>query len=399
MKEQERLIINALYLEEMIRRLRMSWKDRRRVFQGGRLIDYDHDILYEYLEDNYPAFNLGASAIDKLKDKASLLMESGLKISFPSHPDWPACLNTIIDSPLWVWYKGQSPAQFNQFAPVAIVGARNATPYSQYITKEISKILVGQGHPIVSGLARGVDKYAHEACLEAGGITGAVMPCGLTECYPKNHADLMGRICQKGFAISEFPPEYPIRKANFHSRNRLISGLSTSVIIVQAGARSGSLITGRLAAEQGREVFVVPAYPDVKAYNGSLSLIADGANILDSLDRLCEISNYMSQQISHHNNVKSAKDNLFALDKGGQKEDYPSELHRNKREKLKLTALECNFLNLISAKNFSPSDLQTELSINVREYNKLLSKLELKGLVTRKKGSLLLTDKALSCIN
>lgn len=171
---------------------------------------------------------------------------------------YPQLLREIFDPPITLYVKGEWSGCLDEPC-VAIVGSRRSSTYGQNAAMMLARDLAGRGLTIISGLARGIDAAAHRGALEAGGRTVAVMGTGLDQIYPRDHRKLTEEILEKGGALlSEFPLETPPAPQNFPYRNRVISGLSLGVLIVEAAENSGSLITARLALEQGREVFAVP---------------------------------------------------------------------------------------------------------------------------------------------
>jgi DNA processing protein len=166
--------------------------------------------------------------------------------------------------------------------PVAIVGARNASALGLKFTRTISRALVDAGLLVVSGLARGIDTAAHEASVEVN--TAAVIAGGIDSFYPPENEKLQARIAERGLLITEMVPGTAPKAEFFPRRNRIISGMSRAIIVVEAALRSGSLITARFAAEQGREVFAVPGSPMDPRAEGTNKLIKDGANMLTSID-------------------------------------------------------------------------------------------------------------------
>ncbi len=179
---------------------------------------------------------------------------------------------------------------------VAIVGSRHPTAAGQRIARSIAGELAAAGFVITSGLARGIDTAAHEAALAAGGTTIAVCGAGLDTCYPAANRALFERIAQRGLLVSEFPPGVPPRAGHFPQRNRIISGLSRGVVVVEAAEGSGSLITAQRALEQGREVFAVPGSPLNPLAAGCLALIRQGATLVrGAADILPEIGIVIEQ--------------------------------------------------------------------------------------------------------
>ncbi len=195
-------------------------------------------------------------------------------------PDYPAALAAIPDPPPVLWCRGR-PA-------VAIVGSRSGSPYAREVAARLGADLAGRGVAVVSGLARGVDAAAHRGALAAGGVTIAVLGCGADIVYPPEHGPLLAQLAAQGAAVSELAPGAPPRPFHFPRRNRIISGLSLAVVVVEASERSGSLITARCAAEQGREVMAVPGNVLSGRCRGGHALIKDGAKVVETADDIVE---------------------------------------------------------------------------------------------------------------
>jgi DNA processing protein len=196
-------------------------------------------------------FEKAESEIERVRELGAdlLLLDDGV---------YPALLREIFDPPITLYLKGEWAACFDQPC-VAIVGSRRSSTYGQNAASMLARDLAKRGVTIISGLARGIDAAAHRGALEAGGRTVAVIGTGLDQVYPRDHKKLAEEITAAGGAVvSEFPLETPPAPQNFPYRNRVISGLSLGVLVVEAAENSGSLITARLALEQGREVFAVP---------------------------------------------------------------------------------------------------------------------------------------------
>jgi DNA processing protein len=196
-------------------------------------------------------------------------------------PAYPRLLWEIVDPPIVLWHRGaigclDAPA-------VAIVGSRRASPVGLMVARELARGVVEAGLVVVSGLARGVDAAAHEGALEAGGQTVAVLGCGGDVVYPAEHRGLLDRVIGSGAVVTEFPPGTPPLQHHFPLRNRIISGLCRAVVVVEASQRSGSLITARMALEQGRDVLAVPGNVASGQYSGSHALIKDGAPLVETV--------------------------------------------------------------------------------------------------------------------
>ncbi len=205
----------------------------------------------------------------------------GLGVSILTFRDqgYPRNLLQIYDPPPLLYVRGEF-GEGDSLA-VAIVGSRKGSPYGRAVTKRISKELSSTRVTVVSGMARGIDTVAHVGALEAGGRTIAVLGCGVDIVYPPENKRLFWDIIEHGVIISEFPISTPPEGKNFPKRNRIISGLSLGVVIVEATADSGSLITASHALEQGREVFAVPGNVGASTSRGTNKLIKQGAKLVE----------------------------------------------------------------------------------------------------------------------
>ncbi len=204
----------------------------------------------------------------------------GCRLLLSRGEDYPAKLREVYDPPLVLYARGD-PACLS--APcVAIVGTRRPTPYGLQMAEGLAEDLALRGVTIISGLARGIDAASHRGCLAAKGRTVAVLGCGIDVVYPREHRRLTDMILERGLLLSEFPPGTSPAPQNFPIRNRIISGLSLGVLIVEASEYSGSLITARLAMEQNREVFAVPGNLTSPQSFGPNYLIKQGAKLVQS---------------------------------------------------------------------------------------------------------------------
>lgn len=211
---------------------------------------------------------------------------SGVTVLTWEDDDYPAELRTIDGSPPVLYLRGCMTAQ-DEWA-IALVGTRHATTYGREVTQLLATQLAHQGITIVSGLALGVDTIAHRAAIEAGGRTIAILGSGVDQIYPPQNRGLAGAIASQGAVMSDYALGTRPDAANFPPRNRIISGLSRGIIIVEAGERSGALITARFAADQGRDLFAVPGSILSPASIGCNRLIQQGATPLLSVDDVLE---------------------------------------------------------------------------------------------------------------
>ena len=210
----------------------------------------------------------------------------GVGMLLEGNAGYPPLLGRISDPPSLLFVRG-SIEPCDSLA-IAIVGSRHATAYGRRIAWQLAGGLARAGYTIVSGLARGIDAAAHRGAIKAGGRTIAVLGSGVLNVYPPEHADLAREVIDSGALISELPPLTDPNVGTFPQRNRVVSGLSLGVVVVQAADRSGALITARLATEQGREVFAVPGPIDCRMSRGCHTLIRDGAKLVASVDDILE---------------------------------------------------------------------------------------------------------------
>jgi DNA processing protein len=199
---------------------------------------------------------------------------------------YPALLACTVDPPPVLWVRGDADVLGRP--AVAIVGSRAATPYALQVGARLAAELAERGVVVTSGLARGVDSAAHRGCVEAGGVTIAVLGSGLDRVYPPEHTPLADRIANQGVLVSELGPGAPPLPEYFPLRNRIISGVSLGVVVVEASEKSGSLITARCALEQGRDVLAVPGSVLSGRNRGSHALLKDGAKVVETADDILE---------------------------------------------------------------------------------------------------------------
>lgn len=268
---------------------------------------------------------------------------------------YPRHLKEIDQPPPVLFVKGELQTE-DEWA-VAIVGTRRVTGYGRQVAEEIARVLAQNQVTIVSGLARGVDAIAHQAALQAGGRSIAVLGSGVDVIYPSEHRRLAHRLVETGALISDYPPGTPPEAGNFPPRNRIISGLSLAVIVIEAGERSGALITARFAADQGRDVFAVPGNIYAAQSKGTNRLIQQGAQPL-----------------------LTPEDVLAALDL-----TFISE-QRAARSFLPVDPVEEVLLNQLTQEPCHIDELSRAVKIPVAEISASLTLMELKGMVRQVGG-------------
>lgn len=295
---------------------------------------------------------------ERVKDIYDLMVCNDIKLINIFDSCYPQNLREIFDAPVALYYKGRF--EIHDFA-IAIVGSRRITNYGSCTARRLSYDLSIRGVQIVSGLARGIDSIAHEGCLAAGGKTIAVLGCGLDNIYPPENTALFEEIINSGgLAISEYAPGMPPLPHNFPARNRIISGISSGVLVVEAARRSGSLITAAYALEQGREVFAVPGNIDYTFSMGTNQLIKEGAKmVMCAEDVLEEFSTGL---------ICPKSDNINSSVLKG------------------LSTQEIRIVKIISNGTYNIDEIIDKSNISVKEVNNLLFMLEMKGVIVQKQG-------------
>ncbi len=278
----------------------------------------DYDALGEFSPQNIE------SLCDKSLIKVERIIEYCLNndISIISREDknYPKRLYEIYHAPLVLFVKGTLPDIDDEIA-VSFVGTRECSAYGIVATEKIASEFALSGGLVISGMALGIDAAAHKAALRAGAKTVAVLGCGVDVCYPRKHKKLMEEIIDNGAVISEFIPGTPPDGYNFPIRNRIISGLSLGVVVAEAPARSGALITATYAEEQGRDVFAIPGDITNPLSCGTNRLIADGAKLVASAeDILCEYR----QSFAHRIKSMDEKENSIELKESRELEELLS---------------------------------------------------------------------------
>ncbi len=231
------------------------------------------------------------------------LGEKGMRFVIWVDEEYPERLREIYDYPMGLFVRGKLPD--SGCPSVAVVGARGCTEYGEQLAKGFARALAENGVQIISGLAAGIDGAAHRGALEAKMPTFGVLGCGVNICYPSEHFRIYEEMGRSGGILSEFGPDTPPRAANFPMRNRIISGLADAIVVVEARAKSGSLITADLGMEQGREIFALPGRVTDHLSEGCNHLIQQGAHLAVSPEDVLEYLGvkYRKKLIIHEKNV------------------------------------------------------------------------------------------------
>lgn len=244
-----------------------------------------------------------------IKKKFEEIKEAGIGFTYPGRCDYPQRLLYIPDLPHALYFIGNPDAL--ESPQVSIVGSRKCSDYGRNVAYNIAKEMASYGIHIVSGLACGIDGAAQRGCVDSGGITHAVLGCGVDICYPQSNIELYMMIKHTGSIISEYPPHTKPNHGFFPERNRIISGLSDIVIIVEAGEKSGSLITADCALEQGKDVYAVPGRITDSMSTGCNTLIKNGAALYDNI---YEILDMLSIERDDNSKPECEKNYFLATD-------------------------------------------------------------------------------------
>ena len=281
------------------------------------------------------------------------------------HDAYPQLLRQIYDPPQLLYYRGS--LQPRDALSIAVVGSRRCTPYGLQQAERLAGALARAGMTIISGLARGIDANAHQAAIQAGGRTLAVLATGVENIYPPEHIDLAKDITTQGALVSEMPIQQAPIPGLFPQRNRIISGLSCGVIIVEASRKSGALHTARHALEQGRDVFAVPGRLDSLTSQGCHDLICDGAMLIRDADDVLEALGPLIKPI-----VTSENEEVYS----------PRELNLSDQERL--------VLNLVTSEQQHVDQILRQTELEQSRVLSTLTILEMKRLISRLPGGFLI---------
>lgn len=262
-----------------------TWKDQYRLLKSGaalQLGDMDEAHLAIILQKpiEQAALRLAQFHSVSVSSSETPLLRSSAQFISITDPLYPPSLKHISQPPFGLFVAG-NPALLSQPA-LAVVGSRYGDQYGRRAIEKIVPPLAKNGIAIISGLAKGIDSFSHEAALQCGGKTIGVIAGGFNHFYPKENVALAKKVAQHGVVVSEYPPDRKPARWQFPARNRIISGLSKGVLVVQAAEKSGSLITAEYAMEEGKDVFAVPGPVDHPLSKGVHDLIADGAKLTHS---------------------------------------------------------------------------------------------------------------------
>jgi DNA processing protein len=319
-------------------------------------------------------------------DKLSKYHLRAITLKDDSYPDY---LRHIPDPPIVIYCRGFEYNSIKGENALAIVGSRNYTSYGSKITERISYELAANGIYIISGMAKGIDSYAHRGALRAKGKTAAVLGFGHDIVYPPENERLMNDIERSGATISEYLPGMPPLPMNFPARNRIISGLCRGVLIIEAGEKSGSLITAGFALDQGREIFAVPGNIDSKVSCGTNRLIREGARLITCAKDIME-DLMIGTEMSINGESLSYQPSQGIISDGLYNRNLMAAVGQLEGNEAKVAAC------LLDSQQHIDS-IATSVGIDVTSINVLLTYMELKGIIKQLPGRLYKIDENFIC--
>jgi DNA processing protein len=332
------------------------------------LIDYfgSLEVAWQAPSESFRSAGLPQKVVENLLEKRNSvdlaqvmewLEKKEIQVLTWEDNTYPGKLKDIDHPPPVIYYRGTILPE-DDWA-VAIVGTRRMTSYGNRVAEEISGYLAQNGISVISGLARGIDAVAHKAAVNSGGRTIAVLGSGVDQIYPPEHRQLADQIMEQGAILSDYAPGTPPDSVNFPPRNRIISGLSLATVVVEAGNRSGALITATFSVEQGREVFAVPGSIYGPQSKGTNNLIQQGARPLIKVEDILEVLDI---------NLGQIQDLQVA------------------RRMLPMDQVETNLLNLLGDEPTHVDELSVKAALPVEKVAATLTMMELKGMVRQMGG-------------
>lgn len=329
---------------------------------------------------------------EKIEAAAETAATKGIRAVFCGDANFPSRLKEISGCPLALYFRSSRYREIcSQTYYVTVIGTRVPTEYGKLVTRMIAGDLADNGIVVISGMARGIDALAHQAALERGALTIAVLGNGPDQAYPPEHERLLDQIAEQGLVISEYPPGTPPRPQHFPARNRILSGLADAVAVIEAARDSGTMITAGFAADQGRDVFAVPGNIVSPFSQGCNQLIADGAYVLQSAQDLLRrlpagslqtrIEQWVRQNASYADSP--AADQVHA--------DPANPLPDHDTPSAKV-------IKMLVGGPLTLAEIAERQTLTIAEASVLITTLELQGRLCSRKGRYTLTEMALCSI-
>lgn len=345
----------------------------REVFSASRTALKQVPGIGPILADKIKSFNKWLEVEEQINQANKL----GVEIITCDNELYPRNLLNIYDYPPYLYVRGTLKKDEPLFA---IVGSRIASAYGLYVTDKFSREFARLGITIVSGLARGIDTAAHKGAIAGRGRTIAVMGCGLDVTYPPENKELLEMIAKQGAVLTEYPFGTPPNATNFPNRNRIISGMSMGVLVVEAGEKSGSLITARIAADQGRSVFAVPGTIDTSGSRGTNKLIKEGAKLVDCIEDILEeiTPQYLLSR-------KATPSSVIKTQEGTSHQSDNIAQERSNKEVF-ISSKGLNLLSFITERPIDLEELVSRSGLNLKEVMSSLLILEVQGLIQQLPG-------------
>ena len=297
---------------------------------------------------------------------------------------YPYCLSVIENPPLALYVKGKLP-NFDESPSICVVGPRNVSDFGKKAAFSLSYRLAKSGMIVVSGGALGTDTHAHAGALKANGVTVLCLGCGILSNYLPENKKLRETVCEKGCLISEHPPERSTSRYCFPIRNRIMSALALGTVVIEAGEKSGSLITAKHAYEQGRDVFVIPGSPNLKEYLGSNALLRDGAKpLLDASDIFNEYIVRFPDKI----NIEKAFEGKVIPETEDKKSKNKEKNEKNQKNLNETLSKEAKIVyNCIDKQKFIPEELKCD-TLSSGQILSALTELEMEFLIRAMPGGM-----------
>ncbi len=363
------------------------------------------DALYDASESDYGKFKfLNAEEKSRLCDKSvdgidkflNTLAQYNVRILTSDNEAYPYLLKETADYPYVLYCRGRNFINLNDYLCISLVGSRKATQYGLNVARSLANDLAKNGALVVSGMADGIDSAAHLGALDAKAPTVAVLGCGINRVYPASNAYLMKRIMETGMVMTEYPPNSEPMKHHFPERNRIISGICSGTVVVEATFKSGSLITASLANEAGREVYAIPGNINSLNSKGTNQLLKDGALLATNADDI--IVNYASkdefkEKIARaivnleekESKMRFAPDSDFNSDENAENQAFAEE---NDTAVVKELSVSEKVLSVINGEPMHIDKISALTGISVSDLSVPLLELELNGKIISQAGDL-----------
>lgn len=363
------------------------------------------DALYDASESDYGKFKfLKAEEKSRLCDKSvdgidkflNTLAQYNVRILTSDNEAYPYLLKETADYPYVLYCRGRNFINLNDYLCISLVGSRKATQYGLNVARSLANDLAKNGALVVSGMADGIDSAAHLGALDAKAPTVAVLGCGINRVYPASNAYLMKRIMETGMVMTEYPPNSEPMKHHFPERNRIISGICSGTVVVEATFKSGSLITASLANEAGREVYAIPGNINSLNSKGTNQLLKDGALLATNADDI--IVNYASkdefkEKIARaivnleekESKMRFSPDSDFNSDENAENDAFAEE---NGTAVVKELSVSEKVLSVINGEPMHIDKISALTGISVSDLSVPLLELELNGKIISQAGDL-----------